>query len=94
MDGSAGRLAEGIDLPVSFYELAIAEARGPRGGQKLTMSGLRERWLTNEAFVELVGSGLIGSRTADTAAITKQIRVRAWTRTAQSPLQWVVLRVG
>jgi hypothetical protein len=74
LDGSAGRLAEGIYLPVSFYELVIAEARGPRGGQKLTMSGLRERWLTNDAFVELVGSGLIGSRTTGTAAITKQIR--------------------
>jgi hypothetical protein len=69
-----GRLADGIYLPVSFYELLIAESHGPRGGKLLTLEGMRERWITNRAFVEMVGRGLIGSRAADTAEITKQVK--------------------
>jgi hypothetical protein len=69
-----GGLADGIYLPVSFYELLIAESCGPRGGKRLTLEGMRERWLTNRAFVEMVGRGFIGSRNADTVAITEQIR--------------------
>jgi len=70
------RLADGIYLPVSFYELLIAapSARGPRGGTRLVLDDLRERWLTNGSFVEMVGRGFIGSRDADTATITEQIR--------------------
>jgi hypothetical protein len=74
LDAGEGRLADGVYLPVSFYELLIAESRGPRGGKRLTIEGMRERWVTNRAFVEMVGRGLIGSRAADTAAITEQIK--------------------
>jgi hypothetical protein len=74
VDAGEGRLADGIYLPVSLYELLVATARGPRGGRRLTLEALRERWLTNGAFVELVGRGLIGSRSLDTEAITAQIR--------------------
>ncbi len=70
-----GRLADGIYLPVSFYELLIAapHARGPKGGRRLVLEDLQERWLTNGSFVEMVGRGFIGSREIDTEAITKQI---------------------
>jgi hypothetical protein len=70
------RLADGIYLPVSFYELLISspQARGPKGGKRLSLDGLEERWLTNGSFVEMVGRGFIGSRDADTMAITEQIR--------------------
>ena len=49
-------------------------SRGPRGGRRLTLDGMRERWLTNGSFVEMVGRGFIGSRDADSNAITRQIR--------------------
>jgi hypothetical protein len=61
---------------VSFYELLVAapSARGPRGGTRLVLDDLRERWLTNGSFVEMVGRGFIGSRDANTATITDQVR--------------------
>lgn len=71
-----GRLADGIYLPVSFYELLIAspETLGPRGGRRLSLDSLNERWLTNGSFVEMVGRGFIGSRETDTDVITEQIQ--------------------
>lgn len=71
-----GRLADGIYLPVSLYELLISEpqAVGPRGGRRLQLDELQERWVTNGAFVEMVGRGFIGSREADTEAINELIR--------------------
>jgi hypothetical protein len=76
LGGGQGRLADGIYLPVSFYELLMKapETRGPRGGRRLALNAMRERWLTNGSFVEMVGRGFIGSRDADTDAITAQIR--------------------
>jgi hypothetical protein len=59
-----------------LYELLVTAptARGPRGGRRLTLDALRERWLTNGAFVEMVARGFIGSRDAETEAITAQVK--------------------
>ncbi len=40
----------------------------------MALDELHERWLTNTSFVEMVGRGFIGSRDADTDAITAVIR--------------------
>jgi hypothetical protein len=99
LNAGEGRLADGIYLPVSFYELLISESRGPRGGKRLTLEGLRERWLTNRVFVEMVGRGLIGSRNADTAAITEQIKAalnggRSVTLAVGGPAQHSIASAG
>lgn len=75
-DIGSRKLAAGIYLPVSFYDAMVAdpEAVGPKGGRRLVLADLRERWLSGETFIDLVRRGFIGSRGLSTAALTEQIR--------------------
>jgi hypothetical protein len=59
----------GILLSKSHLDQLLADGplKGPRGGLRISFQALDGHYLQGEAFVELVGSGYIGSRGATTA---------------------------
>ncbi len=77
VDPGSRQLATGHYLPVSHYDLLVADpsAVGPKRGVRLTLAGMSERWLTNDTFVDLVRRGFIGSREIHTDDITAQIKL-------------------
>jgi hypothetical protein len=69
-------------LALLCLEEGVVSALAVMVRKRLALEGMRRRWLTNRAFVEMIGRGLIGSRAADTAAITEQIKAALGDRRA------------
>ena len=65
-----------ITVPIDHYEVLRndPECQGPRGGFRITYDTLDGRYLRQEAFIELVRSGYIGSHAKTTADLETLIR--------------------
>ncbi|MBB6481529.1 hypothetical protein [Spirochaeta isovalerica] len=70
-----GSLSVGMYLPKSYWKhlLKSKNTLGPKGGRVFTYDNVQS-YLTNTAFIELIKSGLIGSRLEDAAHIESIIK--------------------
>ncbi|TAK66953.1 MAG: hypothetical protein EPO22_03375 [Dehalococcoidia bacterium] len=73
LDADAAELIKGMYIPLDYWDVLVADARGPRGGAVVTYAGA-ERWLNNTLFVSLVQDGWIGSAGATTAQLNRIVR--------------------